>query len=386
MNEMQQGIIALLKSAITGEPYPLPDDFDLAAIYPQVKKHHMDALLYEGAVCCGIPRENPVMQELFRRYCRSLLISEGQMSEVRRIFDAFDKSGIDYLPLKGVVMKPRYPKPELRAMGDADILIRLEQKPKIDEILEDLGFAFKMETDHELAWTSKKLYLELHKHLIPSYNKDLFPHFGTGWQLARHEKMGLHTMSAEDEFLFLFTHFAKHFRDGGIGCRYMVDLWVFFRSFPQLDLNQVEKKLESLQLLEFYSNIRTLTDHWFENGPENDRTNLLTDYIFDSGSWGTGESKVLSRTVRDSKPGISGRLVYLWKTAFPPLQDLREKYWVLQKCPALLPLVWLIRPFYKVFFEFRTLKTQKQNLAALSPTNLRDRQSFLRHVGLDYRF
>ena len=127
MTTTQQSIITLLKSAITGEPYPLPDDFDLAAIYPQVKKHHMDALLYEGAVRCGIPRKDPVMQELFQRYCRSLLVSEGQMGEVARIFAAFDAAGIDYLPLKGVNMKPRYPKPELRSMGDADILIRTEQ-------------------------------------------------------------------------------------------------------------------------------------------------------------------------------------------------------------------------------------------------------------------
>ena len=386
MNEMQQGIIIILKSAITGESYPLPPDFDLAAAYPQMKKHHMDALLYEGAVRCGISRDLPVMQELFQRYCRSLLVSEGQMSEVARIFDAFDKNGIDYLPLKGVNMKPRYPKPELRAMGDGDILIRMEQRPQIDAILTELGFRYKMETDHELAWTSKKLYLELHKHLIPSYNKDLHPHFGTGWQLARHEKLGLHTMSPEDELVFQFTHFAKHFRDGGIGCRYVVDLWVFFRTFLEMDGKKVEEKLESLQLLEFYTNIRALINFWFQDGPGGEMEAMLTDYIFDSGSWGTGESKVLSRTVRDAKRRYNGRLVYLWHMAFPPLMELKEKYRVLQKRPWLLPVVWLIRPFYKVFFEFSTLKKQKENLTSLTREKLDTRQKFLQHVGLPYHF
>lgn len=389
MNTTQQGIVTLLKSAVTGEALPLPGSFDLEAAYPQVKQHHMSALLYDGAVRCGIPKESPVMKQLFQSYCRSLLVSEGQLGEVKRIFDAFDQNGIDYMPLKGCNMKPRYPKPELRSMGDADILIRLEQREQVEGILEDLGFRFKDETDHELAWVSKKLYLELHKHLIPSYNKDLYPYFGTGWQLARHVSLGLHAMSPEDEFIFTFTHFAKHYRDGGIGCRYVLDLWVFLRAFPALNFEKVERELEKLQLLEFYTNVRALIAFWFEGGPGGEKLDVMTDFVFSSGSWGQMESKILSQTVRDAKHsplGFSGRLVYLWRTAFPPVSLQRGKYTVLQKMPWLLPVVWLVRPFYKVLFEFSTLKKQERNLAALSREKLTDRQSMLRYVGLDYRF
>ena len=163
MTTTQRGIITLLKSAVTGQSLSLPEDFDLETAYPPVRKHHMDALLYEGAVLCGIPREKPIMQQLLRSYCRCLIISEGQLSEIRRIYDAFDRKGIDYLPLKGVNMKPRYPKPELRSMGDADILIRLEQRPQIDAVLQELGFVFQKETDHEIIWRTGKLFLELLK-------------------------------------------------------------------------------------------------------------------------------------------------------------------------------------------------------------------------------
>ena len=389
MNVTQQGVIALLKSAITGECLPLPEGFDLETAYPRLRKHHMDALLYEGAVRCGIPREAPVMQQLFRSYCRCLLISEGQLSEVRRIFHAFDKNGIDYLPLKGVNMKPRYPKPELRSMGDADVLIRLEQRENISAVLEELGFTFDHETDHEIIWRTKKLCLELHKHLIPSYNKDLHPYFGTGWQLAQHRLLGRHAMKPEDEFLFHFTHFTKHYRDGGIGCRYVVDLWVFLRCFPDMNLQQVEQELEKLQLLEFYRNIRELMEHWFADGPGSEKLDFITDYIFSSGSWGQMESRTVSRAVRDRKHsplGFSGRLLYLWQIAFPRAEVLRDKYRVLYKAPWLLPVVWLLRPFYKLLFEFRTLEKQERNLEALTQENLRDRQKMLRYVGLDYRF
>ena len=389
MNTTQRGVVTLLKSAITGEAQVLPEGFDLAQALPQLKKHHMAALLYQGAATCGIPRQGEAMGALFQGYCRSLLISEGQLSQIKRIYEAFDAHGIDYLPLKGCCMKPRYPHPELRTMGDADILIRLEQRERFDAVLEELGFQFKEETDHELVWTSKKLYLELHKHLIPSYNKDYHPHFGTGWHLAKHVAHGRHAMEPEEEFLFLFTHFAKHYRDGGIGCRYVVDLWVFLRSFPELKEEKVRQLLEPLQLLEFYENIRALIAAWFEGGPENDKTQHMTDYIFASGSWGQMESRTLSRAVRDSQSsplGFNGRLMYLWQTAFPPVRMLREKYKVLKKMPWLLPVVWLIRPFYKVFFEFRSLEKQERNLNALSRENLQDRSQALRYVGLEYRF
>ena len=58
-------------------------------------------------------------------------------------------------------------------------------------------------------------------------------------------------MTPEDEFIYLFTHFAKHYRDGGIGCRYVVDLWVFLRNNPTMDPEKIKRELDKLQLREF---------------------------------------------------------------------------------------------------------------------------------------
>ena len=64
-----------------------------------------------------------------------MMKSEKQLEAVNKIYAAFDKNGIDYLPLKGCNMKYLYPKPELRSMGDADILIREEQYKSIKDIV-----------------------------------------------------------------------------------------------------------------------------------------------------------------------------------------------------------------------------------------------------------
>lgn len=389
MKQSHIGILTLLKSAIIQQKIALPEGFQLQDADEHINRHHIASLIYEGALLCNIPQNDIRLLQLFQKYCKALQVSERQLRELERIYNAFEENGIDYMPLKGCKMKALYPKPELRNMGDADILIRTEQYDKIRSVMQSLQFTEGEETVHELVWKSDALYLELHKHLIPSYNRDFYGYFGEGWARAKLLRGTQYTMTPEDEFIFLFTHFAKHYRDGGIGCRHVVDLWVFLRSHPELDLDYIQTELKKLQLLDFYRNIRRLISTWFEDQESDSRTDFLTEFIFASGSFGQIENRVLSRAVRDANHsvlGFSGKLLYLWQTAFPGIKILREKYTILKKHPYMLPLVWLIRPFYKVLFEWRSLRQQQRNLAAFDEDGMENHQKMLHYVGLDYNF
>lgn len=389
MNTLQRSVIALLKSAVTGQAQPLPEGFSIAEVLAQTEAHHISSMLYEGAVRCGIDPLEPAMQTLFRQYCKALQISERQMRELDRVFAAFEENSIDYMPLKGSKMKALYPRPELRIMGDADVLIRIEEREKIASLMQSLGFAEKEETDHEWIWITDGLHLELHKRLIPSFTKDFYAYFGEGWQLAKQEAGHRHAMSAEQELLFLFTHFAKHYRDGGIGCRYVVDLWLYLCNNPELDENYVLQQLETLKLRAFYENIRQLIAVWFDGAQTDEKTDFITEFIFASGSWGEGNSKVLSRAIRDGKGPLlkhSGKLTYLRELAFPGVMTLRGKYTVLKKCPWMLPLIWLWRPIYKLLFERRSLKARQETLAYVTAERVDERRQALHYVGLDYNF
>ena len=389
MKQSHIGILTLLKSAIIQQKIALPEGFQLQDADEHINRHHIASLIYEGALLCNIPQNDIRLLQLFQKYCKALQVSERQLRELERIYNAFEENGIDYMPLKGCKMKALYPKPELRNMVDADILIRTEQYDKIRSVMQSLQFTEGEETVHELVWKSDALYLELHKHLIPSYNRDFYGYFGEGWARAKLLRGTQYTMTPEDEFIFLFTHFAKHYRDGGIGCRHVVDLWVFLRSHPELDLDYIQTELKKLQLLDFYRNIRRLISTWFEDQESDSRTDFLTEFIFASGSFGQIENRVLSRAVRDANHsvlGFSGKLLYLWQTAFPGIKILREKYTILKKHPYMLPLVWLIRPFYKVLFEWRSLRQQQRNLAAFDEDGMENHQKMLHYVGLDYNF
>ena len=119
MNDvLQQGILNLLYSAVTGKAMPLPEGFDLAQAMPLIKSHQIGNLVYYGAANCGIDTKLPVMQDLFAITYKCMITDERQRKELKRLMDAFDANGIHYMPVKGVLMKPLYPKTDMRIMGE----------------------------------------------------------------------------------------------------------------------------------------------------------------------------------------------------------------------------------------------------------------------------
>jgi len=388
MTITQQGLLILMKSAVLQQPLTLPEGFSLAEAGRLIRAHGISPLIYEGGVLCGLDQNSPQMRALFQQYCTALQKSERQLRDFRRVCTLFEENGIDYMPLKGSNMKPRYPRPELRPMGDADILIRLDQYDTIRQLLPGLGFTEKLESDHELIWQSRGLYLELHKRLIPSYNRDYYAYFGDGWQLAKCKTGTRHAMTEADEFIYIFTHFAKHFRDGGIGCRHVLDFWVLLRTCPTLDMGYIRRELEKLRLREFFENILRLIRFWFEEGEGSEKTDLIAEYIWNSGSFGVHEAHLLSQSVKAenySGFGRGGRLLYLWHLLFPGMISMRKLYPVLERWPVLVPLCWVHRLVYRTFFRRGTVKRHTRNLRTLSREKLDSRRNMLNHVGLDYR-
>jgi hypothetical protein len=152
MNVQQQGVLTLIRCGLTGEKMALPDGFDLDEAYKVLRQHQVLGLAYTGALNCGVSKQKPVMGRLFQNYCRYLQYSEQQGELIRTVCETFDEAGVDYMPLKGCNLKALYPAPELRAMGDVDILIKVKQYGAIKTALKMLGFSEVCESDHELIW------------------------------------------------------------------------------------------------------------------------------------------------------------------------------------------------------------------------------------------
>lgn len=329
------------------------------------------------------------MQRYQVQYYRRLIHSERQMRAVEQIFRAFEENGIDYMPVKGCNMKKLYPQPEMRVMGDADILIRPEQHEKIKPIMERLGFIFRIENEHVFEWHSDSLHVELHKSLVPPNDEDYYAYYDTGWSLAAKTEGHRYDLSQEDTFIFLFTHFARHYRFSGIGCRHVMDLYVYRQAHPELKETYVERELEKLRLLEFYRNTLRLLDAWFHGGEMNEITELMTSYIFSGGSWGSAEAMLFSQQIKQARK--QGKIKHsgaqsVLRILFPSLSTMRYRYKILGKAPYLLPVVWVVRWIDILFFRPQKIKSKLRILRTIDDESVLTRQNALQAVGLDFHF
>ena len=386
MNIIHKGIAVLLGSAVTGEKRKLPDGFTLEAAMPLIKKQSLETLVFQGALNCGIPETDPTMMVLMQKYILHLLKSEKQMLAIGQLLAEFERNGIDYLPLKGCNMKALYPKPELRVMGDADILIRFDQYERIEPIMSDLGFTLSCILSYTHEWDRSDLHVELHRYLIAADDRQFHQYFADAWNRAVREIGHRYRLSPEDVFLFQFVHMTNHYQHSGIGSRHILDLYVFLMKNPDLDHAYLEAELEKLHLLTFYRNMLAVLKAWFEDAPANDITEYITDYIFSGGSWGTMENGFQADALRKSRKeeGISaGRRKALVQMIFPPAKEMELNYPILQKEHWLLPVVWVYRWFVVLLRRPERIRNRISVAVNTSDEKVLERQNGLRYVGLD---
>ena len=387
------GIVTLLRSALKDEILKLPEDFDWDSGAKTLYEHHLVTLAVRGASRCGVPRTHPSVRNLMALFCENVATSRLQMQQLDAVYELFQEHGIEYMPVKGAVLKPLYPQAELRVMGDADILIRQEQYPKIRELLLSLGMRQDIESDHEYIWCSNNLKLELHKRLIPSYNKDYYAYYGTGWKLARRSgNSSAYSLSPEDHFIYLLVHFAKHYRDGSISAKNICDFWVYRKAFPDMDENYICTELEKLKLLAFYRHILELLDTWFEGAPATKAVEILTETAFRGGIETQLEANQIVSVIKLRKEAVSlsgSKYRVFWRKVFPPVSAIAHRYPVLLKAPALLPVIWVVRAFEILFLHAdrrRNGMEMSRKLMDIDTGEITAYEEKLRSVGLDFNF
>ncbi len=388
MNIEQKGLLILIKSALTGMKLQMPDGFDFAKACEVAKQHGISAMIYYGALNCGVDTKCEQMQKLFTITCTYIAVSQRQLYKIEDICNAFEKNAIEYMLLKGSVLKKLYPKPEMRIMGDTDILIRTEQYGKIREIMMSLGFSEGNVSDHEFKWHHESLFVELHSKLIPSSNKDFYEYFGDGWNLAR-EKDGndyRFKMTTEDELIYIFTHFAKHYRDAGIGLKHALDVWMYLKKNKELDKEYIKTELKKLNLYEFFVNVLETFEVWFEGRTATSKNELITDVIFKSGAAGCYEASVFSTMIKKYKSTSFDNIGIrkICNRIFEPFDVMCDKYKVLKKCPILLPAFWVAN--LADALRGKKFSRVMGNIKIINKSNVGKYQDDLKLVGLDFNF
>ena len=214
---------------------------------------------------------------------------------------------------------------------------------------------------------------------MPKEYPDLHAYFGDGWSFACKTEGFRHEMSPEDTFVFLFAHFAKHFSNAGVGCRHILDLWVYRNAHPDMDEAYIEGCLDQISQRSFYLNIRKLLKTWFEDAPADDRTLAMTEYIMNNGSWGNMDNFIIAQNARSNTAAAKCR--YVLKAIYPGFEVLRKEYPVLKKAPVMLPVIAVWRLMTKICS--RSVRRRKMHgFTVLQKENIDQHTALMRLFGL----
>ncbi|MBQ7642613.1 MAG: nucleotidyltransferase family protein [Clostridia bacterium] len=388
MKKFERNVIELIRSAID-EPYEAAVEIDdINRILDFAARQQIFSLLFAVLSNRKEFEELKSNEDFSKLFFYLFQLDLRQTCELKRLCTAFEDKGIDYMPLKGSILKNLYPSTDKRTMGDIDVLIRGEDREKIFETMKELGYEFTKESDHEIVFKISNVVVELHKRLIPSYNYDFDRYYSDSWKFAKIKRGHEYAMTDEDFFVYIFTHFAKHYRDKGAGIKYVVDFYVYTKSRNNLDNEYIEAQLTKLGIEKFYRNVKELIGVWFKGEKDSEMSDFLTRRIFMSGVYGTNANGKVSNLVKTKKRTRFYKAAIFFGVAFPKVETMKLLYPVLNKHIWLLPLFYLIRVGEKIIHPVRTIRAIKNVKEAtnVSPERIEEYDKELEYVGLKYDF
>lgn len=386
METLYKGVITLLRSALNGEMLKLPEELDLKKAADLLYQHHLTGLGLHGANLCGVSRTHPAVVQMTMLFCQTLQTSRLQMQKLEEVFRLFEENNIDYLPVKGSIIKAHYPKMEYRIMGDADILIHEEQYPLIRALLPSLGLEEKENCDYEYSWECPALTLELHRYLVSTHFTDYFAYYEDSWRDAQKCDEGCgYRLTPEAHFVYFVVHFAKHYLNGSICAKDICDFYVWRKAYPDMDEAYILRQMEILRLTDFYNNILALLDNWFCDGPATEATELITRSAFQGSVHAEANRSAADNVMQRHAKGTDS----LWKkkfkwfvnAMFPSCKTLSYAHPVLKKFPLLLPVFWVARWFQAAFRDRDKLK-RGMIVMNMDEKNLKEYTTHLDTVGL----
>ena len=362
MTAEQSFFLALLRDHVQGSVQaPVPENMDCEALLAIARDQSLQGIIYAQIKAlrkngAEIPEE--VFERFHKAFHNEVWEAANQRAYLAKVSRALDEAGIEHIPFKGCVVRQSWPVPELRTMGDLDILIRQRDVEAADRLMRSLGFARSRDSNEVWSYTLDGLMFEMHNRMFYEHlgnDVDYPAYFDAAWEHA--------DPSLEPDFhlLYLIAHLAKHTVNKGMGFRGFLDLVFFAREqCDQLHWDKICRELEKLKLLRFTESCYAFCRAWFGAEPPIPVKELapafytsVTEKMFRDGTFGLeNEQNAGARAAKEiSHSGGSywlGAVKLTLRRIFPAYEDMNivPRYAFLDGRPWLLPAAWVYRWVY----------------------------------------
>ena len=353
------------------------DTTDWRKLIKIAKRHGL--LQYVALYAENLP-EDRLPDEKVQNYLFSVTYQEtarsaNQLDAVAEMQEAMEQNGIYNLAVKGSVTKSRYENEILRTMGDIDLLYKPEQHHVFKALMFSLGYGDYQEGRKNDTYSRPPFVtVEAHRELVES-GSNYADYYRSIWCMAQ-PKDGMnytYEMRVEDELVFNIVHLAEHFKEGGAGIRFVIDVYVY--SQIEMDYDYVERELTKLGLSEFYHNISALTNYWFADGEGSEMTEQLADFIMDGSVFGNSENAA-ALAIEE------GRAKHFFKVCFPDYDSMKSMFPWLEGKEILLPYAWGLRGVRALRHRKGNIRTHMNAIKTGDKEKAKDLRQFYTACGL----
>ena len=390
LTKEQQTLLLLLRRSLWGENVILPEGIDWTKVDTMAQEQGVTAFVYDGVRDLHTDVPGEILQKWLRKLLAGVSRNEMLMRAQDEIVRWFAEADIPAVILKGSSVSRYYPQPDLRALGDIDILVEKSACEKAQKILEEQGYTF-LDTDHQfhLEFSRRGVHVELH------YNVTKLPS-NQGGQMARKvmenfgENIGqgcignyvFPVLSEERQAMSLAMHMIRHMFGSGIGLRQMLDWATYIAKVDGRVFADVTMPLlEQCGLLQ-YAKIATMTCVRYLGLPteyldwcsevREEECRMFINSVFFGGNMGSSDKdKVRNFFIDHNDLGHS-------QSPMKVLLDRlnRSSYYhfpFTKKFQILLPFFWLYLPlryFVRALFGQRTMYSITDVMSATKPQRI----------------
>ena len=340
------------------------DKSQLSFFYKLSKYHSLRAMLYQAVTATKAQVDPEQVKKLEEYYLTNVRKSALFDKERKELFNYLNEHEIDYLPLKGIILKDYYPDPYIREFADNDILFKGGDE-LIKEFFTKRDYEVELfkKSNHDVYLKKPFFNFEMHRALFAEMedNEKFVSYYQNPFEITLVKEGHEHYLKDEDFYIYFTAHTYKHYRNSGCGIRTLVDYYLFLKK-TNLDFDYINQELAKLDLLDFSNQMINLSKKAFEEEPLTNEEEEMLLYIASSGTYGTLEHSVEKGVKKKGKFG------YTMSRLFPPYSFYKSAYPWAYKCPILIPIAWLCR-FFRILFknpkkatnELKMISKQKEN-------------------------
>jgi len=241
LTKSQQVLISLLKKGLFNFEAEIPTDVDWQEVYDEANFQSVIPFVYDATA--GIENIPADILKKLKAHTIAIMFNNDKVTKVQTsVCKLLEDNKINYCILKGLSVARYYNKPELRTLGDVDILVSKDAFDYVKSFLSQNGYVL---TDDEknhfhCAFKKDEVRIELHFEMSDFPNTSVCDELRKELDKAmeyveKAECMGLQFYSLDVLYqaCSLLLHTERHISKDGIGLRQLIDFGMFIKENPE---------------------------------------------------------------------------------------------------------------------------------------------------------